>query len=210
MINPLYQSTAKLAIELTTNVETLKGSSKQLAITIEAVATHISDLESEIDIILAKVGRLGNELSAEEGVVSSLRDDYTNEMKAIEMLKMENFRRQDELDIKRESRDETRKELNKMKKNTTNHELEIDALTRKVQKTEGVRTVLAAEAEEVALLQVSAKNASGTGTTIFFMGQANPQKVAPGRAKIVVASLLASLFVCLLLVWAARIVRTAS
>ena len=71
----------------------------------------------------------------------------------------------------------------------TNEQI-LDALKRKVDDAKQVRGRLSAKAGEVALLTISAKQASRSGTTILFHAEANPLKVGPPRVRIVLGGAL--------------------
>ena len=210
ILNPLYQWTAGSAVDLITKIETLKGSSEQLTKSADAAAQSIADLESEIDTTQRETDRLEQELEATEEVLALLREDYVAEMKRVEELVVENARKQEELDTKEELRKTIAQGMSALEEDVSNYQLEIEVLTREVEKTKGVQTALASKAEEAALLQVSAEKASRTGTAILYKAQANPLKVAPARSKIVLASMLGAFLLCCLLVFSAKTIRASS
>ena len=172
----------------------------------EATASSIADLESEIDTVQREIDRREEELADTQTVLTLLRKDYVTEMTHVEELIVENARTQEELDIKEQMRDSIAQELQGLEDDVAKYELEIEALTRTVTKTAAVQNALASKAEEVALLQVSAENAASTGTAILYGAEANPLKVAPARAKIVIACMLAALVLCGFFVCWAKIV----
>jgi len=85
--------------------------------------------------------------------------------------------------------------------------LQIDQLTREVEKTKNVRMGIASKAETVALLQVTAESASRTGTAILYNAQADPDKVGPDRSKLVLGALAAGLLACAFAVCLAELLR---
>jgi capsular polysaccharide biosynthesis protein len=210
VVNPLYLLTGEKVVELIASIETLKGSSAQLAKSEEAVSQSIATLESEMDIVQREIDRQEQELGATMSVLAVLREDYLAEIVHVEKLIVGNVRKTEELETKTELRRSIANDVDKLEDDVAGFELEINILTRGVGKRQGVEATLASKAEEVALLKVSAENASRTGTSILYNAQANPQKIAPGRSKIVLASMAVAFALCGVFLFAAKMMRTTS
>ncbi len=210
VVNQLYLDTGEKAVQLIAEIETLKGSSAQLAKSAEAVSQSIATLESEMDIVQREIDRQQLELEATMSVLAVLREDYLAEIVNVEQLIVENVRKNEELETKTELRMTIADDVDELELDVAKFELAINILTRGVEKSQGVETALASKAEEVALLKVAAVNASRTGTSILYNAQANPQKIAPGRSKIVLVSMVAAFALCGVFLFAAKMMRTTS
>ncbi len=208
-LNPLYQSTRETIVELTSKAETLRGSTVQLERSEEAVMQLTEELESEIDMITEELDRRTTALEATKTSLALLRDDYLEEAKVVEELTLKNLRSQADRKTRSELRDRLTEEANALDRSISDFELQIDALTRESDKTKNVRTALASKAEEVALLEFSTENATQTGTAILYQAQANPNKVAPSRSKLVLMAMVGAFLVCSVLVCGAKFVREA-
>ncbi len=208
-LNPLYQSTRETIVELTSKAETLRGSTVQLERSEEAVMKLTEELESEIDMITEELDRRTTALEATKTSLALLRDDYLEEAKVIEELTLKNLRSQADRKTRGELRDSLTEEADILGKSISDFELQIAALTRESDKTKNVRTALASKAEEVALLEFSTENATQTGTAILYHAQANPNKVAPSRSKLVLMAMVGSFLACSLLICGAKFVREA-
>ena len=206
-LNPLYQSTRETIVELTSKAETLRGSTVQLERSEAAVMQLTEELESEIDVITEELDRRTTALEATKTSLALLRDDYLEEAKVVEELTLTNLRSQADREARGKLRDGLTEEANALDKSISDFELQIDALTRESDKTMNVRTALASKAEEVALLEFSTENATQTGTAILYQAQANPNKVAPSRSKLVLMTMVGAFLACSVLVCGAKFVR---
>jgi hypothetical protein len=208
VVNPLYLSTGKSIVELIANIETLKGSSAQLATSAEAAGKSIATLASEMDIVRREIDRQLQNLQATMSVLTVLREDYLAEIVQVEKLIVENVRKNEELETKTELRSTIADDVDILEVDVAGFELEINILKRGVEKRQGAEATLASKAEEVSLLKISAENASRTGTSILYNAQANPLKIAPGRSKIVLASMAAAFALCGVFLFGAKMMRS--
>lgn len=205
--NPVYQSTKEQLVEERTELKALQASSENLNTMLESMENKRRALESELDILNREVDRREAAIEETETLLQTLRDDYTEEMNNVGQLVVENARLQEERGAKSELLEAGYTTAENLEREILTGENKIDALTREVEKSKAVQKALATKAEEAALLGVSAENASQTRISILYEAEANPLKVAPSRSKIVLASMLAALFLCSFLVVASRVVR---
>ncbi len=206
-LNPLYQSTRKIVIDLTSQAETLRGSTTQLEQSAAAVTALSEKLEREIDALTEELDRRQASLEATKAAITFLRSDYLEEIKLVEELRLTNMRSQAERDIRNEQRNLMMEEAHALEDDISQFELEIEILTRETDKTKNIRMILATKAEEVALLKFSTKNATQTGTSVLWKAQADSNKVAPARSKLVLASMMATLLACGFVVCTAMLLR---
>jgi len=206
-LNPLYQSTRETIVGLSSKAETLRGSTSQLERSEVLVMELTETLETEIDIITEELDRRTTALEATKIALAQLRDDFLEETKLVQELTLKNLRSEAERATRDDLRETLSDETRKLEESISQFTLQISALTRETEKTANVRTALATKAEEVALLQVSAENATRTGTTILYGAQANPNKVAPARSRIVLGTMAVALLACGALVCTARLLR---
>lgn len=206
-LNPLYQSTRETIVELTSKAETLRGSTVQLERSEEAVMQLTEELESEIDVITEELDRRTTALEATKTSLALLRDDYLEEAKVVEELALASIRSQADREARGTLRDRLTEEAQALDKSISDFELQIAALTRESDKTKNVRTALASKAEEVALLEFSTENATQTGTAILYQAQANPNKVAPSRSKLVLMVMVGAFLACSVLICGAKFIR---
>ncbi len=207
VLNPLYQSTREAIVELSSKSETLRGSAKQLEQSEVLVMTLAEELESEIDTITEELDRREVALEATKNAIALLRDDYLEESKLVEELRLKNLRSQAERTMREELRNTLMTDAQSLEKSISEFTLNIDSLTRETEKTLNVRTALASKAEEVALLEVSTENATRTGTAILYNAQANPIKVAPSRSKFVLTAMAGAMLLCAFIACAAKLLE---
>lgn len=207
-LNPVYTTTIQSVVQLSSEIQKLRAQSSQLASSAEEVKQNMNELEVEIDQIQQELDRRTSALEATQGSLTLLRDDYIEERNLVDELIVDNMRKEEEKEIRQDKRDEYAKELDGLEVEVADSKLAIDQLTRRVETTENVRSSLAARAEAVDLLQLSANSASRTGTAIFYNAEANFNKVAPARTKMVLAAMVGALALASLMVCAWEVART--
>ena len=206
-MNPLYNTTRQMAVDLTSKIETQRGSLAQLEASASRVDGALTELEIEIDQIQQEIDRQTQVQEAIENSLKLLRDDFLAEKNRIEELLAENMRKQEEMDTRQEARDQIEDQVKVMEADISDYKLEIDKLTREVEKTKNVRTALASKAEAVALLQVTAENASRTGTAILYNARVNPNKIGPDRSRLVLGAMVVAMVACGLMLCTAKLLQ---
>lgn len=197
MVNPVYMSTRELAIAAGSKIESIRSSVAQLTKTAESVTAQIEALDAEIGAIKQEVTRQESALKDTDTNLTLLREDYLAEIKRVEEFETTNLRKVEEKKTREERLTSFESEATRLESELALAQLELDALTREVEKTKNVRTAIAAKAETAALLQVTAENASRTGTTILYEAEADPNSLAMGGSKVVLgAMLMAAVLAC--------------
>lgn len=207
VVNPLHQSVKRLVVNASADIQSKESAVEALTASAATLMKSIGELESEIDAIERTVERRENELKSSQEVLRLLRQDYTTELNDLITLQSKQNRLGEEKDAKERVQQELEDELHRLEHETVTFEREIGALERLTEDTKSVRNMLASQANEVALLQVHAEQASRTGTVILYNAQADPQKVAPSRMKIVLAVMIVALLLFSSAVVAARALR---
>jgi uncharacterized protein involved in exopolysaccharide biosynthesis len=208
-LNPVHQAALESATELSTEIETLRGSATQLKASAERVMETMRALEEEVDLSTQEIGRRTIAVEATEGSLKLLLEDYLKEKNGVDALLVMNMRNKEEREIRVAKRIEFENQVRAVEKEVSDATLEIEQLTREVTTTKNVRTALASRAEAATLLQVSADNASRTGTAILFKAELNPGKVGPARTNFVLSSMLGAMLVCCVCVCIAMLLREA-
>jgi predicted nucleic acid-binding Zn-ribbon protein len=190
MVNPVYLSTREMMISTTSKIETIRSSVSQLTKTAENVTAQIELLDAEIGAIKQEVSRRESALKDTEANLALLREDYLAMIKRVEEFESNNLRKIEEKKTREERLAAFEAEATNLESELALAQLNLDALTREVEKTRNVRAAIAAKAETAALLQVTAENASRTGTTILYNAEADPNSLAIGGSKIVLGTTL--------------------
>lgn len=206
-LNPLFQSVRETIVDLTSEAETLRGSTVQLEQSEKVISETIEELENEIDIIKAELTRREAALEATTTSLQQLREAYLEERKTAEELRLNSLKKEAERETRNQLLETLTEESTNLESSISGFKLEIDALTREVEKTKNVRMALATKAEEAALLGVSVENATRTGTAILFEAQASPDKVAPARKKLVLVAAMVAALVCIFIISISGIIR---
>jgi len=206
-LNPIYNETMQSAIAMTSKIETLRGNVKQYEASLQAVNAQMNQLEVQIDELKQEVDRRTMTIEGAVAALKLLRDDYLMEKNKVDELSMVNLRKQGERQVRLAKRVEFEDRLRGLEGDLSDSKLQIDQLTREVEKTKNVRMGIASKAETVALLQVTAESASRTGTAILYNAQADPDKVGPDRSKLVLGALAAGLLACAFAVCLAELLR---
>ncbi len=190
MVNPVYLSTREMEISTTSKIETIRSSVSQLTKTAESVTTQIEALDAEIGAIKQEVSRRESALKDTEANLTLLREDYLAEIKRVEEFEANNLRKVEEKKTRGERLAAFESDATTLESDLALAKLDLDILGREVDKTKNVRIAIAAKAETAALLQVTAENASRTGTTILYSAEADPNSLAMGGSKIVLGTTL--------------------
>ena len=197
MVNPVYLSTREMMISTTSKIETIRSSVAQLTKTGESVTAQIESLDAEIGELKQEVSRRESALKDTEANLTLLREDYLAEIKRVEEFESNNLRKTEEKKTREERLAAFEVDATSLESDLALAKLNLDALTREVEKTRNVRAAIAAKAETAALLQVTAENASRTGTTILYEAEADPNSLAMGGSKVVLgATLMAAVLAC--------------
>lgn len=208
-LNPAHQAALESAIKMSSEIETLRGSANQLKASAERVMESMRVLEEEIDLSKQEIGRRTIAMEATEGSLKLLHEDYLKEKNGVDALLVMNMRNNEERDIRLAKLAEFENQVREIEKEASDAKLEIEQLTREVTTTRNVRMALSSRAEAATLLQVSADNASRTGTAILFNAELNPGKVGPARVNFVLSSMLGAMLICCVCVCIAMLLREA-
>lgn len=207
VVNPVFQSTKGMIIETTSRIETLRSSVGQLTKSAESVTTQMEALESEIAEIKQEVTRRESALKDTDTTLTLLREDYLGEIKHVEEFEASNLRKLEEKKTREERLAAFESDARKLESELALSKLDLDKLSREVEKTKNVRGAIASKAETAALMQVTAENASRTGTTLLYSAQADPQSLAMGGSKIVFATILTAFLLSCVAVAGLEVVR---
>ena len=207
VLNPLYQSMREGIVNTSTEIERSKTSIAYLSKNREENDGQMLALHLELDRIQQETERLEKDKGTTIALLDMFREELVAENKKIEQMRVENLRKQEEMRVSEELRDQFVEEVKGLEEEVTRTDLELEILARDVEKTQNVRSALAAKAESTALLRVAAESASRTGTAILYQAQADPDKVAPRRTVITLAAMMATCVLGAALVCMARIVR---
>lgn len=209
LLNPVHQSALQSATELKSQIETLRGSAAQLKQSAERVLTDLTTKEREIDVAKQELARRLIAEEATDGSLKLLHENYLKEKNGVDSLLVENLRKTQEREIRMAKRAEFEDQVRALEKEISDATLEIQVLDREVSTSRNVRMALASRAEAATLLEVSAENASRTGTAILFNAELNPGKVGPARSNFVVSSMLGALLLSCVCVCIAMLMREA-
>lgn len=206
-LNPAHQAALETSIKMSSEIETLRGSSNQLKASAERVMQAMRELEQEIDLSKQEMGRRTIAMEATDGSLKLLHEDYLKEKNGVDALLVMNLRNKAEREIRVAKRIEFEEQVRAIEKKASDASLEIEQLTREVATSSNVRMALSSRAEAATLLQVSADNASRTGTAILFKAELNPGKVGPARSGFVLSSMLGTMLACCVCVCIAMLLR---
>lgn len=209
VVNSVYQSTKERILLISSQAQTLKSSVAQLTESAENVSSLMESLESEIAETKQEIDRREAALKDTEASLALLREDYLAEIKLVEGFETANLRKLEEKKTREERLAAFEGEARSVDEELSLSKLDLDMLGREVEKTKNVRSAIASKAETAALLQVTAENASRTGTTILYNAQAAPNSLAFGGSKVVLATMLTVFLLCSVAVAAAKVLRPA-
>jgi capsular polysaccharide biosynthesis protein len=143
-----------------------------------------------------RVDELEGELRSYEASVESAsevwavyRSQFNTDRVELKKLELEQARAEAQLKTKGDILKNLLKTRSSLEKEIVESEHTLDLLKRDVSKVAGISISLASKTQEMALVQVSAEQTSRSGTAILFRAVANPRKVWPPRAKIVLAAM---------------------
>lgn len=208
-LNPVHQAALESATEMSSEIETLRGSATQLKASAERVMQKMRELEEEIDLSKQEIGRRTIAMEATDGSLKLLHEDYLKEKNGVDALLVMNMRKKQEREIRVAKRVEFENQVRAVEKQVSDGALKIEQLAREVATSKNVRTALSSRAEAATLLQVTADNASRTGTAILFNAELNPGKVGPARTNFVLSSMLGAMLICCVCVCIAMLLREA-
>ncbi|MFP4501381.1 MAG: Wzz/FepE/Etk N-terminal domain-containing protein [Candidatus Hydrogenedentota bacterium] len=181
---------------------------------IEALEQGRDDIYDRYRTLEEEVSRIDLRIAAKQGDIENLRTDleelekdYRDERSQLQTLRLELVRLEQEKALKEELLGETTQQSESLQTEIAALERDLNLQEREVDKLEGVRASLATRAEQIALLTITAENASQTGTAILYNAQANPLKVDPNRKQIVLAAMVAALVLASFVVCSAQVIR---
>jgi len=184
-LNPVHLSTLQSVVQTNSEIQRVKATINQLTGSAASVVEAMGKLELEIDQIKQEVDRQTVALTATESSLTQFLTDYLEEKNSVDKLLVTNLRKREERDTRLAKQEEFQGQVRVLEEQVAGANLEIEQLTREAATTRSVRSALASRAEAVTLLQVSAENASRTGTAVLYKAQLNPGKVAPARSRFV-------------------------
>jgi hypothetical protein len=188
--NPVYEDTKKAVVQMAGEIEGTRKRVEYYEKTRDDLKGEIGDLASRLEGLRARRAVLETSLVDNRDLVKNIRAQYQQTRNAVESNETTLTLLQARRDSKMAEMDRLVASIRTREKMIFTNEQILDALKRKVEDAKQVRGRLSAKAGEVALLTISAKQASRSGTTILFHAEANPLKVGPPRVRIVLGGAL--------------------
>ncbi len=193
--NPVYDETKKEMVRISGEIYGLTSKVARGEAELETLRTEISALERELSPLAARVRDLRNALAKEQELLDYYENSYREDRKLYESGQKSLAEMEAKLAAKKAKLDELSREIAELEKEVLTGDSQLARQERDIENLSQVRASLAAKAEEVALLQVSMENVSRSGVVLLYSAQADPVKVGPPRARIVLVSMLAALIV---------------
>jgi hypothetical protein len=207
VLNSVYQTTKERIVETKSRVDMLRSSVAQLTKSADSVSSLMENLEREIAEAKQEVDRREAALKDTETSITLLREDYLAEIKRVEEFESASLRKIEEKKTREERLAAFQDQARSLEEELSLSKLDLDMLGREVEKTKNVRNAIASKAETAALLQVTAENASRTGTTILYSAQADPTSLAFRGSKVVLATMLTTFLLASVLLMVAKVLR---
>jgi len=167
------------------------------------------DLKEEISRIELRIAAKQGDIDNLRTDLKELEADYREERSQLQALRLELVRLEYEKALKEDVLAESTAESEELQTEIARIEQDLQIQEREVARLTRVQSSLSTRAEEISLLQITAENASQTGTAILFNAQANPLPVAPRRVRIVLFAAIAAFMVCSVLIAMVYSVREA-
>lgn len=184
--NPLYQEVGKLHADAMVSVETATQKLLAYHVRRKDLVRLIAELREKMDLIDQQIEAKEEGITRSKAMLDILKGNYDADRKQLSEIRLKVQRDQFLLKIKKDilkGFDDERKEL---AESVSANEVMIAGLAREVTKMSGIANSLASKAVEIQLSNVSAQQASRSGVQILYHAEANPQKVGPGRMRIMV------------------------
>ena len=186
----VYEDTKKAVVQMAGEIEGTRKRVEYYEKTREKLKGEIADLASRLEDLRARKAVFETSMEDSRDLVKNIRAQYQQTRNAVESNETSLTLLQARRAAKMAEMDRLVKSIRDREKMVFTNEQILDALKRKVEDAKQVRGRLSAKAGEVALLTISAKQASRSGTTILFHAEANPLKVGPPRVRIVLGGAL--------------------
>jgi uncharacterized protein involved in exopolysaccharide biosynthesis len=164
-----------------------------------ALQSQIADLTRELELTKKGVEVRQEGISHIKSLIDLERKQYVDEKTKVAELRNSQVRMTAELALKEKTRDELVPQVESEELKIMTDELDISLLERELNKVKTTADSLMTKVEEISLLQLSAEQASRSGTRILFDAEVNPVKVGPFRSRwtllsMAIAFVLSSVF----------------
>lgn len=205
--NPIYQETEKELMRLSGEIIGLGTKIKDGEGELEKLRREISELRRDIAPLETKRNALLSSIKKDRELLAHYLNAYNQGRQNYETGERELGEIEVRLALRQEKLGRLEKEIVELEKSVYIGENEIARRRRDVDNLIQVRASLAAKAEEVALLKVSMENISRSGVILLYPAQADPIKVGPHRARIVLISILSGFLLYSLILVLGAVVR---
>ena len=186
----VYEDIKKSVVQMAGEIEGTRKRVEYYEKTREKLKGEIADLASRLEDLRARKAVFETSMVDSRDLVKNIRAQYQQTRNAVESNETSLTLLQARRAAKMAEMERLVGSIRKREEMVFTNEQILDALKRKVEDAKQVRGRLSAKAGEVALLTISAKQASRSGTTILFHAEANPLKVGPPRVRIVLGGAL--------------------
>lgn len=190
--NPVYDETKKKMVETSGEVFGLKSKVAQGEAELGNLRKEIGALDREIATLDSQARNLSNAVTNDRALLTYFETAYREDRKAYESGEKSLAEMESRLAAKQAKLEALSREIAELEKTVVAGESLLTRQQREIENLSQVRSSLAAKAEEVALLRVSMENVSRSGVVLLYSAQADPVKVGPPRARIVMAAMIAA------------------
>ncbi|NQU43603.1 hypothetical protein HQ520_09975 [bacterium] len=195
--NPVYEAVKQEEVMLASEVEGLKSQVEYYQERQEYLRQEVSDLASSISRLESRKENLQSIIQKDKKMLVFFEEEYNESRQMRETLAKELNETRARMAARQTELGRLEKEMDGLEERILLAEDRLNAHKREVENRMRVRESLAAKAEEVTLLGITARQASRSGQTILYGAKPNPQKVAPTRTKMVLGAMaLCFVFLC--------------
>jgi uncharacterized protein involved in exopolysaccharide biosynthesis len=187
--NPVYETVRQSVAVMAGEIEGLKKRAEYYEMMRDKLKDEVAELASRLEELQGRRAVLQESIKDNKYLVAhtrlqyqQTRNDIESHLTDLNTLLARKKAKGDEVEGLRTS-------IRSLEKQVFKSQQYLDFLQRKVEDYKQVRGSFASKAQEVALLTISAKQASRSGTTLLYGAEANPLKVGPHRSVTVLASM---------------------
>lgn len=199
--NPVYDETKLELVDLSGKINGLKSKISDGEENLESLHKEINELSSEIAPLAAKRRELNSAIQKDRDLLEYYEKEYLADRRDLGDMEKKLAETKIKLETKKAELVGIGEKTAELEKNVFEGENQLSRQKRDIENLTNIRASLAAKAEEVALLKVSLKDISRSGTILLYRAQADPIKVGPWRRRSVIISMvLAAIIYSLLLI----------
>jgi uncharacterized protein involved in exopolysaccharide biosynthesis len=207
--NPVYQELKSRFYELEASISGQMERVRNFEDQLVKLRERAASLKRDETLLAARKEALVEAIEKDRELHLHLKEAYNAARKTLETLREEYESNLAALKSKRGTLDQIQREIGTVEARLYPNQDRITALQRAVENSKKAQQSVASQKDQVALLRISAKQASRSGAMTLYDAVGNPMKASPRRSRIVLASMMAAFFLLTISVVTFEIVRRA-